>query len=464
MAYDHTKQYRAAIVRGKGISDLDNFLPTYANILYEVCPVPQEKFKEAFNSRIAKLLDIGVVKTLDNHRTEIAGKLFGMYYIDSDDNVCISRRASKLLEDSDQPAFFKDLCAKYQFPSGMNKIEQTVKPQLESGISCRQFSYIIAVLKLLEENEVYISKKQLGYYVLNSLDVLTKRASPQEVCEQIIDDINKKIKRKIDLPNKAASYTYQHINEQLNLLALANAIRFAGSIVKLNNREQAYLDALAERWCDEPSFNFKVYDLDSVEGRKTAEYEWNKYFSDMSDIDKSLLFTEVHALEDTKDEHKTDYTHLEKKHPGENMVALGDEGENYVYEYERNKIQKINPRLLSRVKKLGRIKGIGYDIQSVLGEGERQDWAKYIEVKATKRVTAPSEPFNDSINLTRNEWLAAEQFPNCYFIYRVYFTEHGVKLFIISNPYQQNQDETLNCVATNYRMDFTENSGSFISK
>lgn len=462
MAYDHTKQYRAVIVRGKGISDLDNFLPTYANILNEICPIPQAEFKEAFNKRISRLLDTGVEKTLDNHRTEIAGKLFGMYYTDESDNVCISHRASKLLEDSDQPAFFKDLCAKYQFPSGMNKIEQTVKPQLALGVACRQFAYVIAVLQRLEEKDIFITKKQVGYYILNSLDVFTRTASPREVSEQIIDDINQSIEREIYVPDKATSYTYQHVNEQLNLLALANAIRFVGNSVRLNKREKPYLDALAAAWSKEPLFDFTQYDLDSIEGRKAAEFEWNKYFSSMSDIDDSLLFTDVQALEDDEHEQGVFYAEFTKGRQGENMVALGDEGEHYVYEYERSKVNDINPRLVNRVKKLGRIKGIGYDIQSVLGERERQDWAKYIEVKATKRVTAPAGNFNDSINLTRNEWIAAQQFSDCYFIYRVYFTEHGVKLFIIPNPYQQNENETLTCIATNYRLDFTENSGSFI--
>ena len=104
-------------------------------------------FETFFNQELAHLLgEETTEKTLDNHRTEIAGKLFGMYYIDNQKVVHISERTLKLLEDNDQPAFFKDLCLKMQFPSGMNR-KDYVLPLLHSDINIRQLCFLIAVLK-----------------------------------------------------------------------------------------------------------------------------------------------------------------------------------------------------------------------------------------------------------------------------------------------------------------------------
>ena len=62
---------------------------------------------------------------------------------------------------------------------------------------------------------------------------------------------------------------------------------------------------------------------------------------------------------------------------------------------------------------LGKTKGLGYDIQSVVAEeGDKADFAKYIEVKSTKRVTEPNLSdacWMDTLNITRNEWIAAQQ-------------------------------------------------------
>ena len=99
---------------------------------------------------------VALKKTLDNHRTEIAGKLFGMYYLADDEIYYASERTKKFLADSDQPAFFKDICYKMQFPNGMNKI-QTVRPYLKEEISLRQFPFIIKCLMLASQEKIYLT-------------------------------------------------------------------------------------------------------------------------------------------------------------------------------------------------------------------------------------------------------------------------------------------------------------------
>lgn len=117
--YDPSKQYRCTIIRGKSKKEMDDLLPAYAMVIDEICPCPIEDFDVKFNNAFQRFLPESdkIKKTLDNHRTEISGKLFGMYYRSDDGMVYESQRTMKYLEDNDQPAFFKDVCFKMQFPN-----------------------------------------------------------------------------------------------------------------------------------------------------------------------------------------------------------------------------------------------------------------------------------------------------------------------------------------------------------
>lgn len=114
--YNHTNQYRCIIIRGKSQRELDNLLPAYALVIDDICPCAKDEFETRFNNQLATILHgknadtLALKKTLDNHRTEIAGKLFGMYYLSGDETYYASERTKKFLADSDQPAFFKDIC------------------------------------------------------------------------------------------------------------------------------------------------------------------------------------------------------------------------------------------------------------------------------------------------------------------------------------------------------------------
>ena len=116
--YDHSKQYRCTIIRGKAKNEIDDLLPAYAKVIHDVCPCSYEDFEDKFNVAFARFLPpllrntlalSSTRKTLANHRTEISGKLFGMYYCSEDGIVYESERTAKFLEDDDQPAFFKEM-------------------------------------------------------------------------------------------------------------------------------------------------------------------------------------------------------------------------------------------------------------------------------------------------------------------------------------------------------------------
>lgn len=463
--YNHNNQYRCIIIRGKSQRELDNLLPAYATVIDKICPCAKEDFERLFNAEFSKILHgkisdtAALKKTLDNHRTEIAGKLFGMYYLSEDEVYYASERTKKFLVDNDQPAFFKDICFKMQFPNGMNKI-QTVQPYLEEGISLRQFPFIIKCLMLAAAERISLTVNDIGYYILNALDVLQGKATPEEVVGQIKDDKNGGIVRKIVVPGKATSYTMQHIREQLNYLELANLIFIDDNKnIILNTREEKCSQVFAAHCGVKPAFDLYAYDLSTSEGREQLYLDWDYFYSKISEYsdsfktDISALFFEENLLK--REEKTTD-----------SKVELGDEGEQYIYEYEKKRVATFNPRLVNKVLPLGKTKGLGYDIQSVIAEkGDYAEFVKYIEVKSTKRVTAPDindDSWIDTVNITRNEWVAAHQHKNFYSIYRVYFVRDGIVVFVMNDIYQKEADGIIQVVPMTYRVDFSNNAINFV--
>lgn len=452
--YDHTRQYRCTIIRGKSQLEVDNILPAYAKVIDEICPCDEEDFELKFNESFKRFLPLSSreKKTFDNHRTEISGKLFGMYFTSGDGMVYESERTQKYLMDSDQPAFFKDICYKMQFPNGMQK-SNTIQKRIDANISLRPCAFVIRVLLLAKANNLILQKKDIGYYVLNSLDVLQGKATPEEVVEVIKHDKTLKIKRDVFVPGKASSYTHQHINEQLNYMELANLIvlKSDGSII-LNMKEKTAIDQFSKVATAPPAFDVYSYDFKSKEGRKKLYEDWDYYFSKVSDC-VELFSTSPNALRSLP---SAESTQTEET----NAIELGDEGEDFVFKYEKQRVSAFNKRLVNRVIAVGKQRGLGYDIQSVIAQpGNVSDFAKYIEVKSTKRVTSPSIDDNlwmDTLNITRNEWIAARQHHEFFFIYRVYFTRDGITVFIINDIEKKELAGDIQVVPTTYRIDFSK--------
>ena len=459
--YDHLKQYRCTIIRGKSQKEMDDLLPAYAKVIDEICPCGVDEFDVMFNNAFQRYLPESqrIKKTLDNHRTEISGKLFGMYYKSADGTVYESERTKKLLEDNDQPAFFKDICYKMQFPNGMDK-PQTVQSRIDAKICIRPNSYVLKLLQISDIAKESITVKDIGYYVLNSLDVLQGNADPYEVFEQIVKDHKKGIIRVIKAFDekgkpKASSYTMQHIREQLNYLELANLIRIVDQVVVLNLKERETINLFAEKWNTKPEFNMYAVDLSTIESRKEFQFEWDEYFGELSDqADK--FTTSAEALQSDQLEGQAQ---ADRKKPDINLVEFGDEGEALVYEYERRRVAAYNQRLTNKVIAFGKTKGVGYDIQSIVAvPGDEAEFCKYIEVKSTKRTTSPDRNnalWVDTLNITRNEWVAALQHKEYYSIYRVYFTRNGVHMFILDNIAKKKNDNLITVTPMTYRLDFS---------
>lgn len=455
--YDHTRRYRCTIIRGKSQTETDNLLPLYAQIIQALCPCAATDFSAGFNRALADALPGAAnQKTLDNHRTEIAGKLFGMYYVSADGTVYPSERTLKLLSDSDTPAFFKDICYKMQFPNGSQKW-QTVSEHIGHRLCLRPFPFVIQVLLLAQQQHLVLHKKDIGYYILSALDVLQGKADPGEVIRAIAADRQQGIERSAG----SGSYATQHLNEQINLLELANLVIIEGGAVTLNDGEAEAIALFAGACGKPPAFDVYAYDLREADRRKVFYADWAYYFSTLSD-QAARFDTTVQALGSLPAADEAGQ--LDKAGSGAaggpmSTTDLGDEGERFVYAYEKRRVTAFNPRLAGKVLHLGKTRGLGYDIQSVVAQpGDQAEFARFIEVKATKRVTAPridDDGWVDTLDLTRNEWIAAQQHGEAYWIFRVYFVRGRVLMLVVRDIAAKHEAGTLTAVPKIYRVDFS---------
>ncbi|MDK4624337.1 protein NO VEIN domain-containing protein [Kingella kingae] len=444
-------QYRCDIIRGKAQKELDDLLPTYAAIVADICPADEIAFNQKFNDKLSQSfhqqnyneLDKNQQKTIRNHITEIAGKLFGLYF-KKNGLVYESPSNHKLVTDYDQPAFFKNLCLNFQFPNGTQKI-QTIVERINQQIKFKPFHFILALLAEAEQTKFTINTYHIGYYVLNALEVLQGKVTPKEVLDTIIfHSQNNSLKR---VP--VTSHDFQHIRELLNLLVLANLIVIDenrnSKAIQLNHHENELIQLFIKEYNTPLQFNIYQFDLNAEHIGKQIETAWTEYFAQIALQNAQVLNTVL------------PYQHQTAKKIDKN--ELGKMGEEWVFQLEQERVKKYNPRLINQVQLVGEIRGLGYDVKSVAADENpnNPDFDKFIEVKSTIRVTAPdldNHDWIDTVNLTRKEWVAAEQFQAAYMIYRVYFTAQKIYIRKIINPFEKNKQGIIYVMPTMYRMDF----------
>jgi hypothetical protein len=422
-------------------------LPRYADIINSICPASSAEFAQRFDKALISWQPNISEKTAQNHRTEIVGKLFGMF-IHSQGKVYASARTLRLISDHDQPAFFKDFCFKLQFPDGMTSIKTTVD-RIANKIKLRPCVYIIQFLALAVESRVTINSDDIGFYILNSLDVLKGNVHPKEVLRRVILDKNQGRIMRIVCEDRASSYTTQHVREILSYMCLANLIRIADGAITLNQLEVTSLGCFLSEPANHLQFDVYRYDLASGEQKNLFAEEWS-FFNGQNSFDgkdSDLFRTPPAALISDAPLVNSDISKISSN-------DLGSEGERLVYMWERDRVKALNPLLARRVQLLSKSQGIGYDIQSIYAEGPNPNHAFFIEVKSTKRVTQPQGDISDSMMLTRNEWHAAEQYRENYFIYRIYFTSSGQYCWKIQNPYELHQKGKISVEPENFRIGF----------
>ena len=453
-AFKPEQQYRCDFIRGKSISQMEDYLSVYVAILNDICPIAEDQFAEVFDKRFANVFHISLddkssMKVVRNHRTENVTKILGLVYR-LEGIVYLSKRTLKYLTDNDQPALFKSVCFQFQQPNGAQKFN-TFVDKFENEVSIRPFHFIIKLLKIAYEHDIRLTKDDIYYYVLNCKQTLQGQVSPEVVFEKIMLDRSEGREHKVDLVRNSA-WTYQHMREQLDYLELANLIRVDKYSIYLNMREIRTINAFVEELNKPLRFNPYTYDIDRPNVSTELENDWLLYMGVSKDIDLNVFNTTATSFDNQHDDN------AQVSPDGESTVDLGDRGEAFIMKYEKMIVGAFNQRLVNKVNHLGRTRGLGYDITSIeadrVEDRDEAEMIRYIEVKTTARVSPPNPEFQDSINLTRNEWVAAGQQRNHYYIYRLYFTNSGTYLYIIKNPYQKDRDGSIYVTPTSYRMEY----------
>ncbi len=439
---------------------MEDLLPFYAQAVHNFCPCKKEEFDNYCNAQLSQFfydnkeydsLPDANKKTIRNHITEIMGKLLGLYYTTTDGFVYESESCAFIFSTNDFPAFFKNICINFQFPNFADSIN-TLKERINQNIEIRPLCYVVSFLdyaRKQKENKA-ITKQEIGYYILNNLDVLRGNITVKEVYDRIMSDRNKKIKRE----KLSGSHDWQHIKEQMNLLELSNVVETDNEFIWLNDDENQAIKLFINKNKEE-LFDIYKYNLESIVERKQAHSDWEKYFG--------VLNSEIKLLE-TQFESTKDYADLQKEHGavGLSSTELGDKGEAFVYKMECERVRNYKERLVNKVLLLGKTKGLGYDISSIEAneDSTNPEFARYIEVKSTTRVSEPSfnAEWKDSINLTSKEWIAAQQYKEFYNVYRVYFTKNKTIVIRINNPYQKAKDGEIEVYPVIFQMDFSAKS------
>jgi len=459
MNYKPEHQYRCTIIRGKSQSDMEDLLPLYANMVHKFCPCEENVFrtscfrmlsKALFNTESYEKLSESNLKTVKNHLTEIAGTLLGLYYpVKIDDKIYIleSESCKYLVEKNDYPTFFKNLCLNFQFPNGAKKIK-SVQEDINAKVHIKPFCYVIELLYFAEnqENKGLLTKQEVGYYVLNNLDVLQGKVPVVTVYDRIMSDRKNKIKR----DRLSGSYDWQHIKEQFNLLELSNIVETDSTYIWLNKEEIKSISYFIKKK-EDFIFDAYKYSFETKEEKNSFFYDWESVYGM---FDKQLV--------NLPGEYKPTVI---ANHDVSNGVAikssldLGDEGENLVFHIEQERVRNYKARLVNKVLLLGKTKGLGYDISSIeCDENQKHpEFARYIEVKSTRRTTEPNFDnigWSDTLNLTAKEWVAAEQYGDYYNVYRVYFTKTKTFIIRIQNPFKKAENGEIEVFPTIYQMNF----------
>lgn len=457
MTYNPENQHRCVIIRGKSQTEMEDLLPMYANMVSTICPCTAEEFEVRGNKFLSKViygndsfeeLNDAKKKTVRNHFTEIAGKLLALYYKTPDDYVLETDLCKLLRERNDFPLFFKSLCLNFQFPNGTNKTTEVIN-RINLGISIKPYCYVVSLLYLAQQKKTLLTKQEIGYYVLNNLDVLKGTVPENVVLDRIIEDRKNKVHR----PKLSGSYEWQHIKEQFNMLELSNVVLTDSTYIWLNKDEAPAISVFLKH--KKVSFDVNAYDLDSAEGKKEFFSDWGKYYGSVNE-DLLLLETDFSGAAVVIEDKESQTA--ERGAVGLSTVDLGDKGEALVYRLECERVRNYKERLVNKVLLLGKTKGLGYDISSIEADENpsKPEFARYIEVKSTTRVTEPSfdSIWTDSLNITSKEWVAAEQYGNYYNIYRVYFTKKKTIIIRLQNPYKKFEDGLIEVFPTIYQMNF----------
>lgn len=162
-------------------------------------------------------------------------------------------------------------------------------------------------------------------------------------------------------------------------------------------------------------------------------------------------FNPITIKNDSKDKTKRKKGTSRPKKPSLPSKKVGDAGEKHVYEFEKNKLEKLGLNDLANliVKQYEDLSYFpGYDIQSFDDKGNKI----FIEVKSTKGKN------KNFFEISENEINASKKYADSYYIYQVTSALTDPKIStVISNLYSYNDQDKVLIKPILYRVSFKSN-------
>ena len=417
-------QRRTVIIRGRSQTDMDTLLPIFANLVERNTPLPALAFDQAMIGSISKIFVGKSTKTYRNYLTETIGQLFSMYYLENN-QVEISDLALKLINDGDQPAFFKVLVSRMQFPNPSSK-KHKYDAEVAEGLGVKHLVLVLDVLRVAHNHGEKITIDELAYYVLNSRDALRGNYDGASLFQVI----SRARVSKITPPVFKGSYEKQHITESMKLLSLANLVRTDSLSYWVNQFEMNAINAICKHSPNSHLFRLRM----SSESHKNFQQLWKKYLTDTSQPIVATFATQVSSLGLTAPQR------LVPGKPKRTSADTGREGELLVLDLENLEIDFVFPGKGWSAQDYTAKRGIGFDIESIFHDDPKLNGRPHrIEVKSTIRSTKPdllNSPAPDGFTLTRSEKKAVDAYGESFSIYRVYIYSGGYVIQKLRNPSQ----------------------------
>ena len=427
-------QRRTVIIRGRGQTEMDTLLPIFANLVERNTPLPSSDFDHAMIKSIEAVFPGLTNKTHRNYLTEIIGQLFSMYYVENG-LVEIAPLTLKLIEDGDQPAFFKVLISRLQFPNPSAK-KNKYDEEVEDKLCIKPLVLVLELLKVAHSHQDRILFGELAYFLLNSLEALQGKLSGADIYAIIL----RARAAKVLIPSFQGSAATQHIREALNLLILANLIRTDSNSYWVNQLETDSINEICRNSSNLEMFRFR----NSFESHEEYQQAWKKYLTDLSSVPISIFETRIMTLGSVAPQR------LVAGKPRRRANDIGREGELLVLDLENLALESAFPNKGLLAHDYTAKRGIGFDIESIFhNEPELNGRPHRIEVKSTVRVTRPDLHGSitpDGFTLTRSEKQAIETYQDTFSIYRVYIFAGGYSIHILRNPSKLSKQKIINFV------------------
>jgi len=433
--FNPSRQRRYQFIRARHLRKLDDVLLPLARLVDRLTPCSVSEFNEKFDKECQKLLPKAKsVKTRDNFRTEIVRSLFGLVIFDAE-IVKPSDRLGRLLESSDQTAFFREIAWKFQFPFGASSPRKWKQNQ---DLSLRPGPFLLQLLDLADKRSFPISQDEIFFYVLNSEDVQKGLVSPDDVLKCLVGNrLKERLPKGFPVPR--SSKHRQHLREFLGIMELGSLIAVEGDRVNLRKTSPSTKSLFLK--ANSRKIGFTDSGFVSRESRREA---WDLHYTS---LDKSSAKKLAASVPPTS--HRGEFTATE----------LGKLGEQIAVAFEKDRLSQVERSLAERVKNRSKEKEIGFDIESVRGDltarGRSERSPIYIEVKTTQRHTKVKlYNFDDGFDMQRSQWEKAKTSRTDFFIYRVFVTDEGNQIVRICDPYGKEQaSDGVSVIPKSYEVD-----------